>query len=604
MRIVRSPGCTLLLLAALAAPLYAQESGKRVALVIGNDAYSISPLKNAVNDARAMDKALKTAGFQTILLENARKSDMDRVIGEFLDKLGPDDSALFFFAGHGVQIENENFLVPVDFAPAATISAAKFACMSVAQIFDELKRKRAKRNIVILDACRSNPVAAKYSLEAGLARPQDAPKETFVAFSTGPGQTATDNPDGRNSWFTEALADYISQPAAPMELNEMFTRVKKRVSDATEGRQTPWTTASLTSGFYFHQPLNADSNSDSTLAEKWMEDALVRERRGEWSEAADLADQVLRKKPGGALEERARKKLPYLTARKEAQARFDAGDYPAAAGLYEKALALDPFAADAALQGADTYLLQDRIPEALALLKAMRLRGTSEEALRAGLMLKEIAAVSPEAAAEVQAGPPKPPPIEELFAGTPFGIPDWEAGKRHLQSGPVDIARWTRDLKMEVPVPAPLVLAVAAPAAPAVQDVAPQAAAVSMPAAAPQAPAAPPAEPAVSAQAAAAVANAAAITAAIFHLEVVPTADSRNLKIRPNAPEEFGYVEFDGPSGDTPVVFNGKEVVLPAKLKLPAGTYEVRAVEAGKVVNSQNLEVTSLSTQTIRVRRP
>ena len=85
---------------------------------------------------------------------------------------------------------------------------------------------------------------------------------------------------------------------------------------------------------------------------------------------------------------------------------------------------------------------------------------------------------------------------------------------------------------------------------------------------------------------------------------MVPTADSRNLKIRPNAPEEFGYVEFDGPSGDTPVVFNGKEVVLPAKLKLPAGTYEVRAVEAGKVVNSQNLEVTSLSTQTIRVRRP
>ena len=181
MRIVRWIGhsrpawLSLLLFAALApALLHAQETGKRLALIIGNDAYSISPLKNAVNDARAMDKALKSAGFLTVTLENARKADMDRAIGEFLDKLGPDDTALFFFAGHGVQIENENFLVPVDFPSVATISGAKFACMSVARIFDELKRKRAKRNIVILDACRSNPVAEKYSLEAGLANPQDA----------------------------------------------------------------------------------------------------------------------------------------------------------------------------------------------------------------------------------------------------------------------------------------------------------------------------------------------------------------------------------------------------------------------------------------------
>ncbi|MGO9232526.1 MAG: caspase domain-containing protein, partial [Bryobacteraceae bacterium] len=140
MRTVRSAGrrkpawlkCTLLLFASLACALHAQDAGKRVAIVIGNDAYATSPLKNAVNDARAMDQALKSAGFQTILLENAGKADMDRVIGEFLDKIGPDDTALFYYAGHGVQIENENFLVPVDFPQVATISAAKFACMSVA----------------------------------------------------------------------------------------------------------------------------------------------------------------------------------------------------------------------------------------------------------------------------------------------------------------------------------------------------------------------------------------------------------------------------------------------------------------------------------------
>jgi hypothetical protein len=592
MRIVRSTGrrksawlnCSLLFLAALVPALHAQETGKRVALIIGNDSYTISPLKNAVNDARAMDQALKTAGFQTILLENARKADMDRVIGEFLDKLGPDDTALFFFAGHGVQIESENFLVPVDFAPAATISAAKFACMSVAQIFDELKRKRAKRNIVILDACRSNPVTAKYSLEAGLAKPQDAPKETFITFSTGPGQTATDNPDGRNSWFTEALADYISQSALTVEINEIFTRVKKRVSDATEGRQTPWTSSNLTSRFYFHQPPNADSDTDSTLTEKWMEDARVREQREEWGQAIDLVNQVLQKKPGGALEERARKELPYLTARRDAQARYDTGEYAAAATLYEQALQLDRFAMDAALQGVNSYLLQDHLPEAVALLKTVRQRGTSAAVQTADQMLTQLAAVSPEASKEVQAGPPQPPPIEEVFSGTHFGVPDWDAGKRHLQTAPVDIARWTKELKMEVAMPALIVPALAA--APAAAETAAQT----------PGPVTPPDQ--------AANAQTTAVTNAIFHVEVVSTGDSRNLRIRPDAAAEFGYVQFDGPGGETPVVFEGTQVVLPTKLKLPAGKYEVRTVDAGKVVNRQDLEVAPLSTQTFKVKRP
>src|SRR5450631_3314956 len=118
---------------------HAQEGGKRVALIIGNDAYAISPLKNAVNDARAMDAALRASNFRTILVENARKADMDTKIGEFLDMLGPDDTALFFYAGHGVQVANENFLVPVDFFPGNSIASAKFSCMSVALILEELK---------------------------------------------------------------------------------------------------------------------------------------------------------------------------------------------------------------------------------------------------------------------------------------------------------------------------------------------------------------------------------------------------------------------------------------------------------------------------------
>ena len=588
MRIVRWIGhsrpawLSLLLFAALApALLHAQETGKRLALIIGNDAYSISPLKNAVNDAHAMDKALKSAGFQTVTLENARKADMDRAIGEFLDKLGPDDTALFFFAGHGVQIESENFLVPVDFPSVATISAAKFACMSVARIFDELKRKRVKRNIVILDACRSNPVADKYSLEAGLANPQDAPAESFVAFSTGPGQTAADNPNGRDSWFTEALADYISQSSLTVEINDVFTRVKKRVSQATEGRQTPWTTSNLTTKFYFHVPPNGDSDSDSTVAEKWMEDARVREQREEWTQAIDLVNQVLQRKPGGAIEKLAAWKLPYLTARKDAQASFAAGDYAAAAGFYEQALKLDPFAMDAALQGVNTYLLADRLPEATVLLKSMRFRGTSEAVETAGQMLQQLAAVDPEAAKEMQAGAPQPPPIEQVLSGMHFGVPDWDAGKRHLETAEVDVTQWTKDLKMEVPMPVLVAAALTTPPAPAVAVAATEATP----------------DHAEDAQAT-------AVNNAIFHVEVIATGDTRNLRLRPDATEEFGYVQFDGPADETPVVFGGTRVVLPTKLKLPTGKYEIRTVDGGKVIGRQDLEVTALSTQTFKVKRP
>jgi tetratricopeptide (TPR) repeat protein len=665
----------LLSLAAAIPAVHAQEGGKRVALIIGNDAYGISPLKNAVNDARAMDEALRASNFRTILVENAKKSDMETKIGEFLDMLGPDDTALFFYAGHGVQIANENFLVPVDFVPGNSISGAKFSCMSVARIFDELARKRAKKNIVILDACRSNPVAEKYSLEAGLAQPQNPGKETYIAFSTGPGQVAADNPDGRNSWFTEALSEYVKQPALTLELNEVFTKVKKRVSDATEGRQTPWTISSLTSGFYFHSPLNQDTENDPTVAEKWFDDAQRREQREDWAEAISLVDQILKKKPGGTLEEAARNKLPYLTARQEAQQRFDAGDYAAAAPLYEQAVKLDPFSIDAAFQGVNSYLLNGHLPEAIGLLKAIRIRGTSASTAKANAMLKELSVVSKEAGTELAAGIPAPPPIEEIFSGAHFGIPDWDAGARRLESAPVDIARWTKDLNLAeqtpVPVAPPAVTNATTPAA--APAVSPTVAPAATSAASPATPSLTPAET--------------AIANAMFHVELLPTGDHRDLKIRrvasapvlsytkvsapSNVPvkvtteppgaeltvdgdpdqhcqspcvlslaparkmihvqlegfrtenrvvdvqaggselavalqQEFGVVEFQGPQGDTPVVFDGKQVApqVPATVRVPVGKYEIRTMQEGKVLNRQDVEVTALSKSVITVKKP
>ena len=206
-------------------------------------------------------------------------------------------------------------------------------------------------------------------------------------------------------------------------------------------------------GFYFHPPLNQDTENDPTLAEKWFDDAKRREQREDWAEAIDLINQILKKKPGGTLEEAARGQLPYLTARKEAQERFDAGDYAAAAGLYEQAVKRDPFAIDAAFQGVNSYLLTDRVSDAIGLLKTIRVHGTSAATKRANAFLQELSAVSKEAGTELQAGIPQPPPIEDVFSGGHFGVPDWDAGARHLQTAPVDLSKWTKDLNLAEQAP-------------------------------------------------------------------------------------------------------------------------------------------------------
>ena len=364
-----------------------QDEGKRIALIFGNNAYSISPLQNAVNDARAVDKASAGRRLQNHPERKCQQERYGRSRGGFVQQLGPDDTALFFYAGHGMQIENENFLVPVDFEAADTVIKAKYKCFSMAQFFDLLKN-RSKRSIVILDACRSNPVSQQQACRAGLAQPQNAGKETYIAYSTSPGQVAADNPNGRNSWFTEALADILTLPG--LTLDDISTRVRARVSSSTDGKQIPWSTSNLTSKFYFHAPLNAETENDPTVTEKWLEEAKRREQREEWDAAIDLMNRVLQKKPGGSLEAAATAKLPYLLARRDAQSAYDQSDFNGAAVQYEKAIGMDPFAIEAALHGVNSYLLNDNLPEALKLLKAVRLRGTSADIEKANAMLKEL----------------------------------------------------------------------------------------------------------------------------------------------------------------------------------------------------------------------
>ncbi len=555
---------------ALASP---QEEGNRFALVIGNNSYVASPLQNAVNDARIMENALKEAGFRVTKIENSSHEALQSGVGDFVAKLGPADTALFFYAGHGVQIENENFLVPVDFEAATSVVAAKFKLFSVAQLFENLKN-RPKRSVVILDACRSNPIGQQNALTAGLAQPQNAPNESYVVFSTGPGQTAADNPNGRNSYFTEALALEIAKPGLTIE--EVVNHVGATVSAETGGKQIPWKLSSLSGTFYFHPPANAETASAASLAVKWMADAKGYEQHEEWDDALASLNQVIVRKAGGSLQAAAEARRGYLVARRDAQAAFEKGDYAAAAQAYEAAVKLDPFSTGAAFGGVNSYLLLEQIDPAVRLLQAVEVRGATEATAKAVKMLAELKAVNP-AAAQVAAAPiPAPPPMEEVFGGTRFGMPDWDGGRRVLASSPVDQSRFIHDLDAKAPpIPPP---ADATQGADAVGQLA-----VNPPVAMSQ------------------------LLKDIFHIEVVPSSETRNLAIRRAttgaAAANSGLLQIEGSDAQAPVLYEGQLQKLPAKLSVQAGKYEIRTMRDGKVIDTQEVEITVGTPQTITIKK-
>lgn len=557
-------------LAAMAWVGAAQDEGNRYALVIGNNSYLASPLQNAVNDARIMEKSLKDAGFKVMLVENSNLVALQSNVGEFLAKLGPADTALFFYAGHGVQIENENFLVPVDFEAASSVVAAKFKLFSVAQLFDGL-RNRSRRSIVILDACRSNPIAQQNALTAGLAQPQNPPNESYVVFSTGPGQTAADNPNGRNSYFTEALAMEITKPG--MTIEEVVNHVRATVSSETNGKQTPWALSSLKATFFFHPTAGGSTERTMTMSVKWMADAKRFEQREQWDDAIDKMNQVILNKAGGTLRSEAAERLPYLVARRNAQMAFDKGDYAAAAKAYETAFGLDPFAIDAAFEGVNSYLEAEQIGPAVRLLHAIRSRGTSEANAKAMKMLAELKVVDTSAAAEASAEVPPPPPIEELFLGAHFGTPDWDAGKRVMASAPVDPSGALHELEAKLPPPA-------SPDGPGQNT----------------------------GQNGDSMAGISALLKGVFHVEVVPNMETRDLAIKRASAagtmdDNTGMLQIEGADAQVPVLYQGRIQRVPAVLPVLAGKYEIRSVENGKVVDTQTVEVVSGTPLKVTIKR-
>lgn len=235
-------------------PQPAQRSERRVALIIGNAQYKSSPLENSVNDATDIDQYLKRFGFQTTFLRNASLGQMREATRRFADQLTNADVALIYFAGHGIESKNKNYMIPVnaDLKFEYELADQAYDASAWLEMLEMIKSNNAERvNIVILDACRNNNLIGSRSLNRGLGR-MDAPAGTFLSYSTAPGKVAADGGKGeRNSPFTKNLLKAIQQPGQPIE--EVFKEVRRHVTRETNGAQVPWESTSLTGFFSFRQ---------------------------------------------------------------------------------------------------------------------------------------------------------------------------------------------------------------------------------------------------------------------------------------------------------------------------------------------------------------
>ena len=231
------------------------EQGRRVGLVIGNDEYqSLPPLNNAARDARDIAAKLRSFGFDVLLETNASAKKFARALARFEDRLNGAEAGFVFYAGHGIQSEGKNYLVPSD-AEIEYEEDLRFEAVDAGEFMETMDRAATPVNILVLDACRDNPLPRRSRSAArgltAVAVPNGA-RGAAILYSAGPGETARDGAPGDNGVFTGALLAALDRPGRSVE--QVFKDTARRVKEATGGRQTPWNNSSLTGDFYFMPP--------------------------------------------------------------------------------------------------------------------------------------------------------------------------------------------------------------------------------------------------------------------------------------------------------------------------------------------------------------
>jgi len=234
-----------------------QHVEQRIALIIGNSTYKVSPLKNPANDAKVMARTLRDMGFIVDERTNLGRDDMMRAMDSFGKKIKDGGVGLFYYAGHGMQVNGENYLMAVD-AVIESEDDVKYNAVEANYVLDKMKAAKNSMNIVILDACRNNPFARSMrSATQGLAT-MNAPSGTIIAYATAPGSVASDG-RGVNGLYTQEFVRNVKKPG--LKIEDVFKQVRGAVTKETAGKQVPWEASSLVGDFYFVESAVAGQTS-------------------------------------------------------------------------------------------------------------------------------------------------------------------------------------------------------------------------------------------------------------------------------------------------------------------------------------------------------
>jgi hypothetical protein len=254
----------------------------RVALVIGNAAYKNVPaLANSTNDAKSMATVLRKLGFTVVEVVDGSKDQMSKAIAQMQGLLKSRQAVgMLYYAGHGLQLDWRNFMVPID-AKLEEASDVPKQTIDIENVIDVLRKSGTRMNIIVLDACRDNPFAEKASGK-GLAQ-LDAPPGTYLAFATSPGNVAEDGDVAEgNGLFTQFLLKELQKPA---RIEDVFKRVRLQVRQKSQGRQIPWDSSSLEDDFAFNDGKKFTFNPEDLIKEAQQ----AKEKEAKLKQEAEVA---------------------------------------------------------------------------------------------------------------------------------------------------------------------------------------------------------------------------------------------------------------------------------------------------------------------------
>ncbi len=284
--------------------------GPRVALVVGNGAYRSAPLVNPAGDARAVAERLRQAGFGVTLVLDVGRRDMHEAIRKFGDALLRDSRTVgvFYYAGHGVQLNWRNFMLPVDVRIRNQADIAGQG-VDLGLLLEVLGRARNALNLVILDACRNNPLGSDFRVDDRGLSQLDAPPGTLLAYATAPGNTADDG-EGEHGLYTGRLLQEMAVPGAAVE--DVFKRVRLAVRRASQGAQIPWESTSLEGDFSFLGETRRELNRE----QKEFEADLAAWSKLREATTPEPLEAFIRQRPSGKFAELAQHRLDFVLRRK------------------------------------------------------------------------------------------------------------------------------------------------------------------------------------------------------------------------------------------------------------------------------------------------